>query len=361
MRFLEPRVRRGVAALLVSLAAAGCADDTLSPPAPTHDGALFWSLTLDHRRINLSTVAPYDTITLTATPRDAAGNPIAGLPAPTFRSTDLGHVQVTPDGVVRAIAAGSAIQVVASLTADGLTHADTATIKVTTLAAPPRLASLSIQPPPGDSAKWAMGGSPIFGLTKNLTVVARDTNGTPISGLITDFRSSDPTIGTVTPLGAVTGVRPGRFTIYATTTAYGVTKSDSLPFTIGWPVFYQFFVCNPVTQPTCEPLPTNITIARGGIVLWIDATLGADGNLAPLDLVFDDPTHVDLDPFLCFCGSGNVTTFGTDSVTFTDVFRSRLFNTPGTFPYHSTLQPAIHSQVIVVDESATSSRTVAAR
>src|SRR5690606_7757607 len=90
--------------LAVALALLGCEDvpkvATFEPITDPRE--LFASVTFEHRAINLSTAAPYDTFRLTVMPRNALGEPMSGLPAPTFESSDTTRVQVTPEGLLRA-------------------------------------------------------------------------------------------------------------------------------------------------------------------------------------------------------------------------------------------------------------------
>jgi len=98
--------------LLVALAGglAGCSglDPVATYEQLTDPAQLFMALTLDHPAVNLSTdatVPSYNTLQLTATPRNALGRPLTGLPAPTFhldKATDSTKVTVTPTGLVTA-------------------------------------------------------------------------------------------------------------------------------------------------------------------------------------------------------------------------------------------------------------------
>src|SRR5260221_14173929 len=62
--------------------------EPVAPAAPpiTDPTQLYMRLTLDDRAVNLSTVPPYDTLQLTATPRDALATPLLNLPTPMFTS-----------------------------------------------------------------------------------------------------------------------------------------------------------------------------------------------------------------------------------------------------------------------------------
>ena len=93
-----------VAAMLLALGVAGCGGDPSVTPPPQQDPTtLFWQLTLNVRAATMSTVAPYDTIRITATPRTISGSPITDLPAPTYTSLDLDRAQVDSMGLVHVI------------------------------------------------------------------------------------------------------------------------------------------------------------------------------------------------------------------------------------------------------------------
>lgn len=66
---------------------------------------------------------------LTAAALDAAGQPIAGLPAPSFSTSDAGRATVDASGTVTAVAPGTAV-VTASVSAGGVTRTGSATVVV---------------------------------------------------------------------------------------------------------------------------------------------------------------------------------------------------------------------------------------
>ncbi|HEX6535713.1 MAG TPA: hypothetical protein VF041_14040 [Gemmatimonadaceae bacterium] len=344
---------RCVAAAMV-LAAAGCATDAAVAPSPlVNDPHMYWALTLDRHAITMSTVAPYDTIRLTATPRTSDGTPIDSLPAPTFTSLDLDHAQVSADGLVHVIAAGEEIPVVATLTVGNLRHADTAFINVDTLAAPPVLDTFSIHPDPTDSAKTALY------TTKTIVPRVTTADGTPITGLSVYYTVSDPTTARIDrTMGLLTPVRAGPVTVIATATAYGVTKADTLPFTIGHIVFVELDVIaekNASGQTVNGFKQNQLVLGPGATVLIINATGVAT------DLTFDDPSNIVADPFYCdnfsalnpaLCDSGSVEAFAQDP---DDQFgltglRVRRFPVPGTYHYHSTIF-GTSGTIVVADES----------
>ncbi|MBX6333109.1 MAG: hypothetical protein IRY91_14775 [Gemmatimonadaceae bacterium] len=339
-----------------AMAAAGCSTDAAVAPSPrVNDPNMYWALTLDHHAITMSTVAPYDTIRLTATPRTSDGTPIDSLPAPTFTSLDLDRAEVSPDGVVHVFAPGNQIPVVATLTVGNLRHADTAFINVTTLATPPVLDTLSIHPVPPDSAKTAL----FVGTT--ITARATTANGTPITGLSVYYKSSDPTTARIDRAsGVISPVRPGHLTVIAEATAYGVTRADTLPFTIGHAVTAYL---NVTTQKTTSGqsvngfTPNQLVLGPGATVLIINTTG------VPTDLTFDDPTNIVPDSTYCqpfyeslnpeICMGGNVGAFARDTADPVGItaLRVRRFPVPGTYHYRSTIFGTTGT-IVVADESS---------
>lgn len=354
----DPQVRRaaraGLSVVAMIVVVGSCKVDAVAPVPSTDISQLFWTLELNHRAVNLSTVAPYDTIRLVATPRNAAGEPLTGFPPPSFKSSDLDRVQVDSDGVVHAIRAGTKLTVVATLSVGNLTHTATAVVNVRSLATPPVLDSLSIQPLPGDSAKWAF--STAFAGNKTLAARATDVDGNPITGLAVYYASSDPTTATIdSTTGLITPVRMGRVTFYASTTAYGVTKADSLPFRIGLPlnggpqITRQWDSAGNARYVFDTPV---WTLGVGAIVGWLNRTG------IPTDITFDDPTHIVQVDLLCaafafFCGEGNIEPFGPPpgDPNFWVYSRFRYFPTPGTYTYRSTTFN-VTGKIVIVDESA---------
>lgn len=329
----------------------GCSGDAaVAPPPVTDVSQTYWALTLDHHAVTISTVAPYDTIRLTATPRNAAGEPLSGLPAPTFTSTDLERVQVDADGLVHARKVGSLVKVVASLAQGNLVHADTVVITVTNTASPPVLAALSIHPVPPDSAKLAVS------TTKVVTARLLKADSTTIPGLAVYYTSSDPTTAKIDrTTGRITPVRPGTVTIIASATAYGITRADTLPYVIGYPVLMPVTVTTQVNasgELVAGFDPNVITIGTGGTILIVNPPTSG----VMIDMTFDDPTNVAgasqyCTPFVNYgCGSGNIAAFGGDSIA-TNNIRARSFPVPGTYPFRSTIFGTT-GKIVVVDEHA---------
>lgn len=210
-------------------------------PVSVQLGHTYWALELNHHAVLLSTTVPWDTLSLMGTPLNHLGQPLLNLAAPQYSSADVRHVMVTPDGVLHAIAPlaeNQEVLVTARLTMGGVTHVDTVYVRVMdTPNPPPVLHSLSIHPLPPDTAKEAVGPDVFLFTRPPLVARSADSSGAPLANLPVYFRSSDPRAASVDRLtGVVTSAQMGPVTFYASTTAFGVTKADTLPYRIGWPV-----------------------------------------------------------------------------------------------------------------------------
>jgi plastocyanin len=189
-------------------------------------------------------------------------------------------------------------------------------------------------------------------------VRAQSEDDDSIAGLRVNFSSSDPTIASVDRVtGLVIGQRTGRVFIVATATAFGATRSDTLPFTVGLPIYYDVLVALaslPNSSPPTTFAPSEIHVGVGATVQWQWAE-----DMRPVDVTFDDSTRVaedTVDFFGSHTGPGNIAppVDCRADVPLAFVFnciKGRAFPQAGTFTYHSTLTGAA-GQVIVVDESA---------
>jgi plastocyanin len=334
------------------LGTTGCANDAPTRPTVKVD-ALYSALVLDHHAVTLSIASPYDTVSLVATPENPNGAALPGLGSVTFTSSDLARVRVSDNGVVQALAEGEAIPVVATLQSEKLTHVDTVFITITSDAAPSPLASLSIHPVPPDSAKVGVGV-----VARQLLARAVDVNGDSMPELLVDFQSSDPSTATVDRrTGVVVGARSGNVLIVARASAYGNTRTDTLPFTIGLPVSATIVVDRASmagTTPTTFT-PSAVTVGIGATVLWAWRQ-----DIPATDVTFDDSTSVAADTVgigplhVGSSGPGNIPSpIGCTAADPLSVFfkciNSRTFPIPGVFTYHSALTGAT-GRVIVVDE-----------
>jgi len=344
---------------LCTLMLAGCGEVRRATPfEPVTDGTkLFGALTLDHRAINLSTTAPYDTIRLTAIPRNMRGEPLEGLPAPTFRSADTVSVWVTEDGLVQARRATSGVAVIAELvTGDNVRHADTAIVKVTAAATPPQLASFEITFDTPELAEWPMTSESgqlveflflLAGLpspaARMVTVTARDDMGNPVAGLEIDYVSLDPD---KVVLDRRTGVvekvigPPGEARVLARTTLYGTEFADTATVTILGPAVQTYLI-----QAGLDGSPmwhfTDLIIRPGGYVAWYYTFAGEP----PLGVTFEDTTGIEASPELCatlgvvmaphLCEGGDIAPYQGATAVWEGA-RIRQFNQPGIYEFDTT-------------------------
>jgi hypothetical protein len=341
----------GVALLATMLSCGG--EQAVTNPG-TDGSTLFWSLTLDQHAVNLSTVSPYDTAHIVATPRTSDGNVYPNAPAVQYVSSDLEHVQVSADGQLQAIAPGANIAVVATMSVGNLTHSDTVMVDVVSDSVPPVLESFSIHPVPPDSAVWGANALENLTFVGSRFVVAHDDAGNPLSGFSIYFHSSDTTIATIDrSTGELNGKRPGLVTIIASTSAFGVSRADTLPFTITMPAFMAVSIAPPpgTTGPNIVAGPPVATIAAGGTILFIDF------NLFQISITFPDPSVIAEDQLVCFCGSGNIDLWGADTVDLNNDFRGRSFPVAGTYVYTVHGGPnALTGTIIVAPPPVSASR-----
>ena len=177
------------------------------------------------------------TVQLTATPKDANGNPLTGRTI-TWGSSNTAVATVTGSGLVTGVVAGSA-----TITATSEGQSGTAAI---TVPAPAPVASVSVNP---------ASASVQVGQTVQLVATPKDASGNPLTGRTVTWGSSNTAVATVTASGLVTGLVVGSATI--TATSEGQSASSAIT----------------VTAP-----------AAGNI--YYTATTGLDGNAGTLTSPF---------------------------------------------------------------------------
>src|SRR5688500_872891 len=183
-------IRRTLALLSVcTLFAAGCGDSS-GPPAVA-------SVDLSAPAGNLIVG---ESVTLTATPKDAAGNPLTGRTVG-WSSSSASVATVTASnnaGVVTAVAPGTTT---ITATVDG----KSGTREITVL--PPPVASVTVT----SEASTIQGGA-----TTQATALTRDAAGNVLSGRSLEWNTSAPAVASVSGTGLITGLTPGQATISAT-------------------------------------------------------------------------------------------------------------------------------------------------
>src|SRR5215213_5926341 len=153
-------IKSRVAALvLVAAAGAGCGGDG----GTGSSNPVFTSLEVTPASAALFTAAPGNTVVVTVVPKDQDGHTMTGGVSPTFESDNTGVAEVTDDGTITAVAAGTA-HITTSLTLGGVTKTGSTT--VTSQVAPATAQVLAPQfeyvPPAADvqaggSVTWTFG------------------------------------------------------------------------------------------------------------------------------------------------------------------------------------------------------------
>ena len=133
-----------------------------------------------------------------------AGAPAASV---TFGTTTPAVATVSPEGVITAVAPGTATITVTATSAGSAAFAEataTAMVTVTVVAA---VATVQVAP---------SAASLLVGRTRQLTVSARDSAGAAITGRAVVWTTSDASVATVSATGLVTAVSVGIATLSAT-------------------------------------------------------------------------------------------------------------------------------------------------
>ena len=177
--------------LLTLVVAAGCGggDGGTAPPPP--------SVATVAVSLAASTLAPGQTTTASASPRDASGNAISGK-TPSWSTSNTAVASVDANGGVTAVAPGTA-DIIAAV--DGRTGQ----------------ATLTVTPPPVATVTVTLGAGAIsVGQTTQAAAVLRDAAGATLTGRTVTWSTSAPGVATVSLGGLVSGVSAGTATITAT-------------------------------------------------------------------------------------------------------------------------------------------------
>ena len=152
-----------------------------------------------------ASVSAGQTVQLTATPKDANGNPLSGRVV-SWASSNTSAATVNGTGLVSGVAAGSA-----TITATSEGQSGTASITVTV-----PVASVTVSP---------ASASVPAGQTAQLTATPKDVNGNPLSGRVVTWASSNTSVATVSSSGLVTGKVAGSAMITATSEGQSGTSA----------------------------------------------------------------------------------------------------------------------------------------
>ena len=196
-----------------------------------------------------NTLVVGQTTQLTAIPRDATGAPLADRPITWTTDAPL-IATVSEDGLVSAVAAGSAV---ISATAEDRTG----TLELTIRTVP--VASVTVDP---GVAALVVGGS------VQLTATPRDANGQPLAGRPVTWATSDPAILSVTD-GSVTAHAAG----FGTITAESEGRQRRVDIT----------VCATTSVFITGVFPAALSPGTQGIIAGCNFTPSVAGNTVVLD------------------------------------------------------------------------------
>jgi len=200
------------------------------------------------------TVAIGQTVQLTATPRDASGNPLTGRVI-TWQSSNSAIASVNGSGLVSGVAAGGPVTITA--TSEG----QSGTASITVSGVP--VASVTVSP---------ASASVPAGQTVQLSATLRDANGNILTGRSVTWASNNTSVATVTGTGLVTGKVAGSATITATSEGQNGTAAITVT-----PVPVASVTVTPATagvavgstvQLTATPKDANGNPLTGRVVTW---------------------------------------------------------------------------------------------
>ena len=341
----------------------GCGSDSTSPVRLDRANVV-WALRVNQHAV---TLAVDDTMQLHATARNPQGDSIPLTGAVHYQASDSSII-VNANGLItgkyETVSRSLPAFVIASLTdaARNTTLTDTVFVMVTSTRPSPGLQTFSVQLDPSNSSTTR--ALDVYGFTNvTITPTVLDSTGITMENVLVSLTSSDRTIMTVdnyavandiviiNGLGGIVGRREGTATVYGEAWAYGVAKRDSVRFT--WTnysnVNVQIFSKTPYNSstPVLYFSPQISTIAVGGVVTW------QNNEYSPIDVVFDDPAHVDSSAALDhpsygfpYTGVGGFTGLFTDTTAANNgdtqaylfhLYKARRFTAAGTYRYHSTI------------------------
>lgn len=206
-----------------------------------------------------TTISVGQTLTLAATPRDAAGRSLAGR-AVTWLSSAPNVASVSSSGVVTALAVGNAT---ISATSEG--RSGTVTVTVT----PIPVSSVVVSP---------ATASLVQGASRTFTAVARDNAGSALTDRSITWATANAAVATISPSGVVVAVAPGTTTV--TATADGVVGTATVEVT---PIPVATVAVTPASPSLEEGQTTALTaVARdsAGRVLTGRTVVWATDNAA---------------------------------------------------------------------------------
>jgi hypothetical protein len=196
---------------------------------------------------------------------------------------------------------------------------------------------------------------------------------------VVDYSTLDPAVlhvgdpfslGVAAERGLI-GNRPGQARVVATATVDGVTRADTVLYTVTWPAGQLIKVIAAPAGGRTFDFP-EIRLAPHGVVVWLNEVVGD-----AVDVTFDDPTNVGLPPStICLdfieaqplqfgpgpqCGTGKVLVPGLPAPGvvpegYNPLFwtsQVRQFPEPGIYRYHSTSTGTSGRIIVTTDPDPT--------
>jgi uncharacterized protein YjdB len=187
----------------------------------------------------------------TAIPKDANGVILTGRPVAWFTSS-ASIASVSDSGVVSAVAPGTAL---VSAVSEGVSGQ--ATVAVT-------------PPPPTPIATVIVTLSPsavVAGQTAQASATLEDSSGNPISGRVVTWQSSNTTVATVDPVGAVKAIASGNAMIKASSEG----KSNASALSVSAPA--------PIPVAVVSVTPSSASLQVGATVQLSATTRDSNNNV----------------------------------------------------------------------------------
>lgn len=321
---------RPLIALITCITVIACSSDKVGITNPA-DQLLM--VRMNRNAVTLSTIKPYDTISLSALAYTGTGQLIPDI-VPAFTSSSE-SVHVTDDGFVTAYGIITDAFVVATYRYKTVSRSDTTWINVTQSPAPASLSSFSV-------SLDTSAGAPINeDLTVNISAI--DINSRNISSRIAvNLRVSDERIAKVDRSKVFNGITAEEYvTIYASATVFGVDYVDSFTVKTDWPLQVVVAVVQSIDasgSPTSYFNPSSVTIYRGGTLVICNCKSLGVHNPIGLDIVFDRPENALISPLLWFpTATGNIEMLlGVEGDPFSSM-QARSFSVPGTYTFKSVI------------------------
>lgn len=391
---------------------AACGSEKPTEPMVSDPSKLYYSLELEHKAIIVSTFTPYDTVQLRVAARNMVGNVIAHEETVQFRRLNEldTSVRVDPDGMVYAQSTTPGTKVIASLTIDGITLADTATIMVRNESPVEKIAKLEFFPLLPDSA-WRWGGwRAAIGYERWVRFFGDNDAPIPSTQAIVTYKwDNDAIVSYISdkPYESAWGLI-GETYIHASVYAYGTALSDSVLFRRVEPTA-KFVLVDRIVPAHGDPsivfYPGTLQIRPGTTVIFFNSTgfwtqlftfcrptVDFCGNrilytqefpqgyelywVDSVDIQFDQPGNVlagdsygrmeyavGTNAFPSDQGVGDIEAFsvihcetrsgfsracnGLARTLYDPGYRSRKFTVPGTYRYTSSRFPGVTGTIIV--------------